>query len=83
MDNLAPEIQPPLAIGVDVEWTKVAAGFVDSQGSIFGRARFPTDKSSPKATLDCIAQAVDRRSSTTIRHPVKRSRVWVLGSPVS
>jgi glucokinase len=59
MSNLASKIRPPLVIGVDVGGTKVAAGLVDFQGSIFGRVRFPTDKSSPKATLDCIAQAVE------------------------
>jgi glucokinase len=59
MNHLASEIQPPLAVGVDVGGTKVAAGFVDSRGSIFGRVRFSTDKSSPKATLDCITQAVE------------------------
>ena len=59
-----------------MEWTKVAAGFVDSQGSIFGRARFPTDKSSPKATLDCIAQAVE---AVIHHHPASRKEIQGVG----
>jgi glucokinase len=76
MKHLASKIQPPLAIGVDVGGTKVAAGFVDSQGRISGRVRFPTDKSSPKATLDCIAHAVE---AVIDRHLASREEIQGVG----
>jgi glucokinase-like ROK family protein len=49
----------PLVVGVDVGGTKIAAAVVDAEGRISGRVRLPTEASSPQATLDCIARAVD------------------------
>jgi glucokinase-like ROK family protein len=59
MDMPGNEFSLPLVVGVDVGGTKIAAGVVDAQGRISGRVRQPTETSSPQATLDSIAQAVE------------------------
>jgi glucokinase len=50
----------PLVVGVDVGGTKIAAALVDADGAPLHRVRYPTDISSPTATLDSIALAVDQ-----------------------
>ena len=49
---------PPLAIGVDIGGTKVAAGLVDGLGRVFARARRPTPSRSPRAVKATIADVV-------------------------
>jgi glucokinase len=48
----------PLAVGVDVGGTKVAAAVVDASGGIAGSVRTPTDTRRPEAVLDSIVAAV-------------------------
>lgn len=50
----------PLVVGVDVGGTKIAAALVDADGVPLHRVRYPTELSSPHATLDSIARAVDQ-----------------------
>ncbi len=50
----------PLVVGVDVGGTKIAAALVDADGVPLHRVRYPTEISSPQATLDSIARAVDQ-----------------------
>lgn len=47
-------------IGVDVGGSKIAVGLVSPRGSIDHAMVFETDVSSEKATLDCIAGAVEQ-----------------------
>jgi len=47
-----------LTIGVDVGGTKVAAGLVDSSGTILARTRRPTPSASPADVEDVIAECV-------------------------
>ena len=61
MSNSHPEAS--VVIGVDVGGTKIATALVDSRGKILRETRHPTDVSSPQATLDGIAQAIDRAIS--------------------
>ena len=50
----------PLVVGVDVGGTKIAAALVDADGVPLHRVRYPTEISSPQATLDSIAYSVDQ-----------------------
>ncbi|HET9657835.1 MAG TPA: ROK family glucokinase [Kineosporiaceae bacterium] len=60
----------PLAIGVDIGGTKVAAGVVDGQGRVLARARRLTPSRSPKAVEETIAEVVgelrDRHEVTAV-----------------
>jgi glucokinase len=49
----------PLAVGVDIGGTKVAAGVVDSSGRVLARLRRGTPSMSPEAVEDTIAEVVD------------------------
>jgi glucokinase len=53
-----PTLAAPLAIGVDVGGTKIAAAVVDAGGRIAGFVRAPTDTSQPSAVLDSIVATV-------------------------
>jgi glucokinase len=48
----------PLAIGVDIGGTKVAAGVVDGRGRVLARARRLTPSRSPEAVEDTIVEVV-------------------------
>ena len=48
----------PLAVGVDIGGTKVAAGVVDGQGRVLARARRLTPSRDPKAVEDTIVEVV-------------------------
>jgi len=48
----------PLAIGVDIGGTKVAAGVVDADGRVIARARRLTPSRDPRAVEECIADVV-------------------------
>lgn len=50
----------PLVVGVDVGGTKIAAALIDAEGVPLHRVRYPTEISSPQATLDSIAYSIDQ-----------------------
>jgi glucokinase len=50
----------PLAIGVDIGGTKVAAGVVDGRGRVLARARRLTPSRSPQAVEDTIVEVVSQ-----------------------
>jgi len=54
---------PPLAIGVDIGGTKVAAGLVDGLGRVLARARRPTPSRDARAVEQTIADVVTELSS--------------------
>ncbi|MGI8665948.1 MAG: ROK family glucokinase [Jatrophihabitans sp.] len=66
----------PLAIGVDIGGTKVAAGVVDDQGSIIDSTRRPTPGTDVAATEAVIAEVVRELSS---RHEVTAVGIGAAG----
>src|SRR6476620_4340520 len=67
---------PPLAIGVDIGGTKVAAGVVDEDGRILDRWQEPTPSHSPQAAEDAIVRAVERLRQ---RHQVEAVGIGAAG----
>jgi glucokinase len=57
----------PLAIGIDIGGTKIAAGVVDGQGNVLARSRAQTPSQSPPEVEDAIAAVVAELSH---EHPV-------------
>ena len=74
MARMAPP--PPLAIGVDIGGTKVAAGVVDDDGRILDRWQEPTPSRSPQAAEDAIVRAVERLRQ---RHQVEAVGIGAAG----
>ena len=74
MARMAP--LPPLAIGVDIGGTKVAAGVVDDDGRILDRWQEPTPSRSPQAAEDAIVRAVERLRQ---RHQVEAVGIGAAG----
>jgi glucokinase len=53
----------PLAIGIDIGGTKIAAGVVDEDGRVLARRLAETPGSDPSAVLDTIADVVEQLRS--------------------
>ncbi|HEX8079649.1 MAG TPA: ROK family glucokinase [Jatrophihabitans sp.] len=66
----------PLAIGVDIGGTKVAAGVVDDQGRVIDSTRRPTPGSDVARTEAVIAEVVNELSA---RHPVSAVGIGAAG----
>ena len=67
----------PLALGIDVGGTKVAAVLVDRQGTVLARERGPVAAESNQAGLESILQVVDRLLDA---HPEARARLAGIGT---
>src|SRR6266567_1744748 len=78
--SLPPVKTGPLAVGVDVGGTKIAAGVVNASGQIYGRVKLPTDTSQPEMTLRSIAAAITATLDATGVKPAQLAGVG-LGIP--
>ena len=66
----------PLAIGVDIGGTKIAAGVVDGAGQVLARSRAETPSHSPLEVEDAIATVVEELSG---EHPVAAVGIGAAG----
>jgi glucokinase len=66
----------PLAIGIDIGGTKIAAGVVDGQGNVLARARVQTPSHSPAEVEGAIAAVVEELSH---RHRVAAVGIGAAG----
>jgi glucokinase len=66
----------PLAIGIDIGGTKIAAGVVDGAGNVLARSRAQTPSHSPPEVEDAIAAVVAELSH---RHPVRAVGIGAAG----